>query len=133
MLQTSGEFAFALGIAVLGSIGTVVYRNQVANSIPADLPASAVQASQDSLAGATAIAEGLTQQVGKTLLTGAREAFTVGLHAVAAASGAIMLAIIVLVVTQLRHVRPIGKTQSNQADSIPEVVPGVPKNQKQTS
>lgn len=130
MLQTSGEFAFALGIAVLGSIGTVVYRNQVANSIPADLPASAVQASQDSLAGATAIAEGLTQQVGKALLTGAREAFTVGMHAVAAASGAIMLAIIVLVVTQLRHVRPIGKAQSNQADSIPEVVPGVPKNQK---
>ncbi|MGG3471494.1 MFS transporter [Neobacillus pocheonensis] len=127
MLQTSGELAFALGIAVLGSIGTVVYRNQVANSIPADLPASAIQASQDSLAGATAIAEGLTQQVGKALLTGAREAFTVGMHTVAAASGAIMLAIIVLVVTRLRHVRPIGETQSNQADSIPEVVPGAAK------
>lgn len=127
MLQTSGEFAFALGIAVLGSIGTVVYRNQVANSIPADLPASAIQASQDSLAGATAIAEGLTQQVGKALLTGAREAFTVGMHAVATASGAIMLAIIVLVVTRLRHVRPIGETQADQADSIPQVEPGAAK------
>ncbi|CAG7643861.1 MFS transporter [Paenibacillus allorhizosphaerae] len=127
MLQTSGEFAFALGIAVFGSIGTVVYRSQMANSIPADLPASAVQASRDSLAGATAIAEGLSEQVGKTLLTGAREAFTSGMHAVAAASGAIMLAIIVLIVTQLRHVRPIGKTQSNQADSITEVAPGATK------
>ncbi|WP_419182292.1 MFS transporter [Paenibacillus radicis (ex Xue et al. 2023)] len=123
MLQTSGEFAFALGIAVFGSIGTVVYRNQVANSIPADLPASAVQASRDSLAGATAIAKGLSEQVGKALLTGAREAFTGGMHAVAAASGAIMLAIIVLVVMWLRHIRPIGETTPNQADSIPEAIP----------
>ncbi|TCZ78294.1 MFS transporter [Paenibacillus albiflavus] len=123
MLQTSGEFAFALGIAVLGSIGTVVYRNQVANSIPADLPASAVLASRDSLAGATAIAEGLSEQVGKTLLNGAREAFTSGMHVVAAVSGAIMLVIIVLVVTRLRHLRPIGETPSNQTDSISEVEP----------
>lgn len=127
MLQTSGEFAFALGIAVLGSIGTVVYRNQVANSIPADLPASAVQASRESLAGATAIAEGLSEQVGKVLLTGAREAFTGGMHAVAAASGAIMLVTIILVVTRLRHVRPIGETQSNQAGSIPDSAPGAAK------
>ncbi|WP_364147778.1 hypothetical protein [Paenibacillus sp. LPE1-1-1.1] len=127
MLQTSGEFAFALGIAVLGSIGTVVYRNQVANSIPTDLPASAVQASRDSLAGATAIAEGLSEQVGKALLTGAREAFTSGMHAVAAASGAIMLVTIILVVTRLRNVRPIGETQSNQTGSIPEVTPGAAK------
>ncbi|XOK62207.1 hypothetical protein ACJ7K1_03460 [Paenibacillus elgii] len=128
MLQTSGEFAFALGIAVLGSIGTVVYRNQVANSIPADLPASAVQASRNSLAGATAIAEDLSEQVGKVLLTGAREAFTGGMHAVAAASGAIMLVTIILTVTRLRHVRPFGETQSNQAGSIPDVAPALPKN-----
>lgn len=124
MIQTSGEFAFALGIAVLGSIGTVIYRNQVADSIPADLPASAIQASRDSLAGAMAVAEGLPEQIGTVLLTGAREAFTDGMHAVAAASGAIMLGIIILVVTRLRHVRPIGETQSNRADSTPEAVPG---------
>lgn len=127
MLQTSGEFAFALGIAVFGSIGTVVYRNQVANSIPADLPASAAQASHDSLVGATAIAEGLSEQAGKVLLAGAREAFTGGMHAVAAASGAIMLAIIILVITRLRHLRPIGETPSIQAGSIPDAVPGAAK------
>ncbi|MBD2868868.1 MFS transporter [Paenibacillus arenilitoris] len=125
MLQTSGEFAFALGIAVLGSIGTAVYRSQMANAIPADLPSSAVRASLDGLAGATAIAEGLSEQVGSALLTDAQQSFTSGMHAVAAASGAIMLAIIVLIVTRLRHVRPIGETQSDQIDHIPEVAPGV--------
>ncbi|WP_177238087.1 hypothetical protein [Paenibacillus sp. 1_12] len=91
------------------------------------MPASALQATRDSLAGATAIAEGLSEQVGKALLTGAREAFTSGMHAVAAVSGAIMLVIIVLVVTRLRHLRPIGETQSNQAGSISEVAPGTAK------
>ncbi|WP_152392727.1 hypothetical protein [Paenibacillus guangzhouensis] len=56
----------------MGSIDTVVYRNQVANAIPTDSPASAVQASRDSLAGATAISEGLSEQVGKTLLNGVK-------------------------------------------------------------
>ncbi|QMV42037.1 MFS transporter [Cohnella cholangitidis] len=124
MLQTSGEFAFALGIAVMGSIGTVIYRDQVAVSIPADLPATAVQASRDSLAGAVTVAEGLPEQIGTSLLAGAREAFTGGMHTVAAASGAIMLGIIILVVTRLRYVRPIGETQSNQTVSISEAVPG---------
>jgi DHA2 family multidrug resistance protein-like MFS transporter len=123
LLQTSGEFAFVLGIAVLGSIGMVVYRSQVADFIPAGLPASAVQASHDSLAGAVTVAEGLPGQFGTALLTGAREAFTGGMHAVAVASGAIVLGVIILVVTQLRHVRPIGETPSTQADRIPKEVP----------
>lgn len=127
MMQTSGEFAFALGIAVLGSISTAIYRDQVADSIPAGLPASAVQASRDSLAGAVAVAKGLPEQIGTALLTGAREAFTGGMHAVAAASGAIMLGIIILVVTRLRHVRPIGETPSNQSGSIPETILGAAK------
>lgn len=124
MLQTSGEFAFALGIAVMGSIGTVIYRDQVAASIPADLLTTEVQASRDSLAGAVTVAQGLPEQIGTSLLAGAREAFTGGMHAVAAASGAIMLGIIILVATGLRYVRPIGETQSNQTDSISEAVPG---------
>lgn len=126
MLQTSGEFAFALGIAVLGSIGTVVYRDHVADSIPAALPESTAEASRDSLAGALAVAEGLPEQIGTTLLTGAREAFTEGVHAVAAASGAIILVIIILVVTRLRHLRPIGEIQPNQTDSHPAAGPKAP-------
>ncbi|MBB6673507.1 MFS transporter [Cohnella nanjingensis] len=116
MLQTSGEFAFALGIAVLGSVGTVIYRGQVANAIPSGLPTAAAHASRDSLPGAIAVAEGLPDQLGTALLSGAREAFTVGMHAVAAVCGAVMLSIIFLVATRLRHVRPIGETPSAPAN-----------------
>ncbi|RIX52202.1 MFS transporter [Paenibacillus nanensis] len=120
MLQTSGEFAFALGIAVFGSIGTAVYRNQVASAIPADLPDSAIQASRDSLAGAVSAANGLPEGAYTELVNGAREAFISGMHAVALSSGVIILGIIVLVATQLRHLRPIGEKSANQADRMQE-------------
>lgn len=124
MLQTSCEFAFALGIAALGSLGTVVYRHQVAGAIPSGIAASAAEAARDSLAGAMAAAEGLPEQISSALMAGAREAFTSGMHAVAAASGAIMIGIAILALTRLRHVRPIGETQRDQADSIPAAVSG---------
>ncbi|MGH2847532.1 MAG: MFS transporter, partial [Thermoleophilaceae bacterium] len=36
--ETSSEFGGALGIAVLGAIGTAVYRSQVAGAVPAGVP-----------------------------------------------------------------------------------------------
>lgn len=109
MLQTSGEFAYALGIATLGSVSTMVYRHQVASAIPPGVPAAAAQASHDSLAGAMAASQGLPDQLGAALLAGARAAFTGGMHAVAATSGMIMLGIAILVVTRLRDIPPIGR------------------------
>lgn len=120
MLQTSGEFAFALGIAVLGSIGTVVYRSQVTSSIPANLPESSAQLSRDSLTGAIETAKSLTVEAGTSLFEGATKAFMGGFHAIAAVSGVIMLGIIVLVAIQFRHLRPIGGNQPDPAESIPE-------------
>lgn len=117
ILQTSGEFAFALGIAILGSIGTVVYRGQIEKSIPAGLPDSDIQAARDSLAGAIDVAKGLPDEASTALLIGAREAFTNGMHAVAVASGTMMLAVIILTVTRLRYVPPIGASQPSQVGS----------------
>ncbi|BBH20191.1 MFS transporter [Paenibacillus baekrokdamisoli] len=109
LLQTSGEFAFALGIAVLGSLGTYIYRYQVTGIIPGDMPASAAWASRESLAGAISAAKSLPDPTRTALLHGAREAFTGGMHVVALLSGGIMIGIAILVVTKLRHVRPIGQ------------------------
>ncbi|HET6318134.1 MAG TPA: hypothetical protein VFG86_16895, partial [Chloroflexota bacterium] len=75
--ETSAEFAFALGIAVLGSLGTAVYRLQVASGLPAGV---AVDAARDSLAGAVALAATLPEPLGNLMLIAAREAFTSGLH-----------------------------------------------------
>jgi DHA2 family multidrug resistance protein-like MFS transporter len=109
LLQTSGEFAFALGIAVLGSIGAYIYRSQAAGLIPGSMPASAAQASRESLTGAISAAEQLPESLRAGLLHGAREAFAGGMHVVVAVSGALMIGIAILAATRLRHVQPIGR------------------------
>jgi MFS transporter, DHA2 family, multidrug resistance protein len=114
--ETSGELGFALGIAALGSIGTAVYRAQLADAMPAGVPAEAVEAARETLAGAAAAAGALPAELGVALLDAAREAFTSGMHVVAAVSAVLLVGVAVLVATLLRHVRPIGEAEPDQPD-----------------
>jgi MFS transporter, DHA2 family, multidrug resistance protein len=109
--ETVGEFGIALGVAAFGSLGTAVYRNQIAASIPADVLAAAPEVARDTLAGATAAADELPDQLGTALLDPAREAFTSGLNVVAGLSAAAVVAFGVLAVILLRHIRPSGEAQ----------------------
>jgi MFS transporter, DHA2 family, multidrug resistance protein len=117
--ETSAEFGGALGIAILGVIGTAVYRAQMAEAVPAGVPDQAAAAARDTLGGAVAVAGQLPERVGAALLEVAREAFTQGLHLAAAVSAAASLAFAILVVVLLRGVRP-----SSQPDEQPDVAPG---------
>jgi DHA2 family multidrug resistance protein-like MFS transporter len=83
LLETGSEFGGALGMAVLGSIGTAIYRH--------DIPASAPSAAHETLGGALAVAEQLPPRAGDALATAAREAFTSGMQG-AAIAGALLLA-----------------------------------------
>ena len=85
----------ALGIAILGSIGTAVYRTEVAESLPSGVPAAAADAARDTLGGALAIAATLPDAVGSALVAVARTAFIDALHLVAAVAtaGAVLTAI----------------------------------------
>jgi DHA2 family multidrug resistance protein-like MFS transporter len=93
--ETSAELGGALGIAILGSIGTAVYRTEVAELLPSGVPAAAADAARDTLGGALAIAETLPDAVGTALVAVARIAFIDALHLVAAVAttGAILTAI----------------------------------------
>ncbi|MGW2963550.1 MFS transporter [Streptomyces sp. NPDC001220] len=82
LLETSTEFGGALGMAVLGSIGTAVYRH----GMPATAPADA----RETLGGALATAGRLPGPAGEALLHTAREAFTSGMQG-AAIAGAVLL------------------------------------------
>jgi DHA2 family multidrug resistance protein-like MFS transporter len=108
VLETSSELGFALGIATLGSVGTAVYRSQIDRAVPAGVPIDAVATARDSLAGATAAAGMLPDPLAAALLTAARDAFAGGMHTVAALSAALLLAVAILVLAMLRHLRPIG-------------------------
>ncbi|MEV6529742.1 MFS transporter [Streptomyces sp. NPDC051639] len=97
LLETGAEFGGALGMAVLGSIGTAVYRH----GIPSDAP----DAARETLGGALAVARELPGDTGGTLVRAAREAFTDGMHAAAVAGAVLLLGAAVLASATLRRVR----------------------------
>jgi DHA2 family multidrug resistance protein-like MFS transporter len=112
--QTANEFGYALGVATLGSIGVAVYHAWMVDAIPAAVPPAAAAGARDTLAGAIAAAQQLPEQLAGTLLAVARDAFTGGLHAVAAVSAVVLAGIAVLIVTTLRDLPPLGQPDPGQ-------------------
>ena len=100
--ETCSEFGGALGIAILGSVGTAIYRGAMADSVLEGLPPAAADAARDTLGGALTVATQLPD-LGATLLDTARKAFTSGLQVTAIASAALMIGMAVLVLVLLRH------------------------------
>jgi DHA2 family multidrug resistance protein-like MFS transporter len=103
--ETSSELGGALGIAVLGAIGTAVYRGHVADAVP------------DTLGAAVAVGD-------PALVHAAREAFTQGLQLTAGISAVVVLATAVLAVVALRRVGS-GPRPDEHADAAHVHVHGV--------
>ncbi|MEU7338887.1 MFS transporter [Streptomyces sp. NPDC007074] len=108
LLETGAEFGGALGMAVLGSIGTAVYRHGI--------PSGAPDAARETLGGALAVAHRLPGDTGDALVRAAREAFTEGMHAAAIAGAVLLLGAAVLASATLRKVRV---RWSEGADEVP--------------
>jgi DHA2 family multidrug resistance protein-like MFS transporter len=99
--ETGAEFGGALGIAILGSIGTFVYRSEMADAGIDRLPPASADIAHDTLAGALAVAAQLPAQAGDRLVDAAQAAFTQGLQVVASASALIALIAALLVIAVL--------------------------------
>lgn len=97
--ETSIEFGGALGIAILGSIVTAVYRSEMAHAVPPGIPAEAARIAAATLGGAVAEAAQLPADVAGSLLVTARAAFVQGmqLSALTAMLGLIATALMALV------------------------------------
>ncbi|MFL6123488.1 MFS transporter [Actinophytocola sp.] len=111
MSETSGEFGIAMGIALFGSIGTAVYRAQ--------LPADAPTAVRESLAGAVNGGD-------PALLAAARDAFTSGVHTVAAVAVVVVVVFAVVGMVALRGksrpaVESAGSAESAKVVDEPEL------------
>ena len=102
--ETSGELGGALGIAILGSLGTVVYRSGLADAMPPDIPAAIIDASLDSLGGAIAVAESLAASLGAALVAAAQTAFIDALHVVAGVSAVLAIVTAIGAAIALRSV-----------------------------
>ncbi|MEU6081266.1 MFS transporter [Streptomyces sp. NPDC047108] len=87
--ETAYELGAALGIALLGSMVTGVYRGFTA---PAGVPADAASAAHESLGGAVETAAHLPDDVASGLLSAAQEAFVDGLRIACGVGAAVLLA-----------------------------------------
>jgi DHA2 family multidrug resistance protein-like MFS transporter len=111
MSETSSEFGGALGIAVLGSIVTAVYRSEVAGTLPSGLTTEAAEAARATLGGAVAVAVDLQGPTGAALLDAARAAFGQSFELVSGVSAVVAVAIAMLAAAMLRGV-PAGSGPS---------------------
>ncbi len=110
--ETSAEFGGALGIAILGVIGTSSYRGQMTDHLPAGIPPETAASARDTLGGAVAAAGQLPDQLGQALLGAARQAFTQGLHLAFTISAAAATGVAILAAIQLRHLRQGSEPQA---------------------
>ena len=124
--ETSQEFGFAIGVAILGSIGAAVYRRSLTDTIPDGVSEDARRVSLDTLGGAIEIAGQLSPALRAELIDSAREAFTQGLR-FNITLAAVLAAVAALVpVIFLRNVRPASETLTETEEATDGVAVDVP-------
>ncbi|HUG65001.1 MAG TPA: MFS transporter [Gaiellaceae bacterium] len=119
--ETSSELGGALGIAILGSVAAAIYRDEMAQAVPAGVPADATAVAQDTLGGAVEVGSALPSSLGAELLDAARESFTQGLQVAAVSSAAIAAGTALMAAVLLRHIRP---SASSETESVHESAVG---------
>ncbi|WP_129657802.1 MFS transporter [Rothia halotolerans] len=114
--ETAYELGGAMGIAVLGSFGTSVYRSRIDTDAAPHLPREIVEPARETLAGAHAVAEHLPLEFIPEFLRKVNDFFTVAmtdtfrLGAFILATAA-LLALVVLEVHRMRSARRPGSTE----------------------
>jgi DHA2 family multidrug resistance protein-like MFS transporter len=103
--ETGSELGGALGIAIIGSVGTALYRSEFAQAVSSSVPREAVEAARSTLGAATAVAERLPCHVGADVLEAAKAAFTDSLRLGGTISAGVVAVTAILVAVLLRRVR----------------------------
>jgi DHA2 family multidrug resistance protein-like MFS transporter len=117
LMETCSEFGGALGIAVLGSIGTAAYRGDLDTHLPSGLPASIGSAAREGLPAANAVAAQLPSQLGDLLLAAARTSFSHSMNTVAVVGTLLLVATGITVTLVLRGTTP-EPTPESTAESV---------------
>jgi DHA2 family multidrug resistance protein-like MFS transporter len=109
--ETGSELGGALGIAILGSVGTAAYRRVMADSLPADVPPEAAALARSTLGGARAAADELQGELGAAVLDVARHSFAESLELAALISAVLLVAMATVAAVRLRSVAPANPAQ----------------------
>ncbi|WP_166355972.1 MFS transporter [Phytoactinopolyspora limicola] len=126
--EVSGEFGIAMGVATTGSVGTMIYVNQLSDTLPDGLPPDVAELAREGLASALVAAEQLPAAARAELTDAARAAFTAGMNVTAAVSAGLLIALATITVVLLRHIRPIGHDAEAEpaADTGKDAEPATP-------
>jgi MFS transporter, DHA2 family, multidrug resistance protein len=116
--ETGGELGLALGVAIMGSIGTAVYRGDLDDALATGLSAEAQETARDTLGGAVAVAGQLPGTAAADFLDTAREAFTHGLQVTATISLLVAAATAILVTVVLRRAGVDAPSDAQPEDSF---------------
>ncbi len=98
--ETAYEAGHALGIAILGSIGTAVFRAGVDVS---DVPEDVAHSARETIGAAVQVGSGLGGDVAARVVTSATDAFVSGIHVAAGVSGLASLVCAALALRLLRR------------------------------
>jgi DHA2 family multidrug resistance protein-like MFS transporter len=113
--ETSSELGGALGIAILGSIGTAIYRTRMAAAVPEGVPPEATEIARGTLGGAAAVAEQLPEPLSSALLGTAREAFVQAFETAAIVNAVLVLAAAVAATLVLRRAQNVRNAEERSA------------------
>ncbi|GAA0262019.1 MFS transporter [Cryptosporangium japonicum] len=102
ILESATELGGALGMALLGSLGSAIYRSSVTSGAPDGVPSAALDLARETLGGAQAVAASLPGSVGDAVLRLARESFVDGMHAAGVAAAVVMVGAAVVAGVGLR-------------------------------
>lgn len=122
--ETAFELGSALGIALLGSVLTLVYRGGL--EVPVGVPADLAALAKDSLSNIPDLLVQLPAAVGDALLELGQRSFTVGL-AVSSAAAALLVVVAGISAGRMlpRHVGPDAGAAGTDTDPAPGIAQGI--------
>ncbi|CCQ14214.1 MFS-type efflux pump [Rhodococcus sp. AW25M09] len=101
--ETGAELGGAVGIAILGTIGSTVYRNGMEDAIPAGTPAEIADPARETIGGAVAVADYLPEPFASQLTDVAHSSFIDGFNLAAGTSAVLMAVSAVAIFVLLRR------------------------------
>ncbi|MBZ4409727.1 MFS transporter [Myxococcus sp. XM-1-1-1] len=103
--ETANELGVALGVAILGSFATAIYRRNMADAVPAGVPDTVAASVRESIIGAVTSTSALPAELRDAVLAPARESFTQGINIAAGLGVVVFATLAVLAAVTLKHVR----------------------------
>jgi DHA2 family multidrug resistance protein-like MFS transporter len=107
--ETGSELGGALGIAIIGSIGTFIYRSQMTANMPNGISQQAAETAKSTLSEAMVQARHLSSELSSSLINTANKAFISAMQMAALTCAIVVTVLAILSIKQLRRVQTNSK------------------------